>query len=120
MGFRLISVDAVTGLQKNPVMANRIAAEKQTRIRRALVEGSSMRSITRMENCGINTVKRVVVAAGKACIDYHDQHVREVPAQVVQCDEIWALWKATFLAVMPIDPHGLTSLGIVSSVNGSV
>ena len=29
-------------------------------------------------------------APSKACIDYHDQHVREVPAQVVQCDEIWA------------------------------
>ncbi len=49
-----------------------------------------MRSITRIENCGINTVERLVVAAGKAGMDYHDQHVREVPAQLVQCDEIWA------------------------------
>ena len=71
-------------------MANRIASDKQIRILKALVEGASMRSITRMEECGINTVKRVVVAAGKACIDYHDQHVRDVPVQVVQCDEIWA------------------------------
>ena len=23
-------------------------------------------------------------------MEYHDQHVRDVPAQVVQCDEIWA------------------------------
>ena len=49
-----------------------------------------MRSITRIEQCGINTVKRLVVEAGKACMEYHDRHVREVPAQVVQCDEIWA------------------------------
>ena len=71
-------------------MVNRITQDKQIRILNMLVEGSSMRSITRIENCGINTVKRLVVTAGKACIDYHDQHVREVPAQVVQCDEIWA------------------------------
>ena len=71
-------------------MVNRISPDKQIRILNMLVEGASMRSITRIENCGINTVKRLVVTAGKACIDYHDQHVREVPAQVVQCDEIWA------------------------------
>ena len=71
-------------------MANRISPDKQIRILNMLVEGTSMRSITRIENCGINTVKRLVAAAGKACIDYHDEHVREVSAQVVQCDEIWA------------------------------
>lgn len=49
-----------------------------------------MRSITRIEDCSINTVMRLVVEAGKACIEYHNQHVRDVPAQVVQCDEIWA------------------------------
>ena len=71
-------------------MVNRISPDKQIRILNMLVEGASMRSITRIENCGINTVKCVVVAAGKACIAYHDMHVRDVPAQVVQCDEIWA------------------------------
>ena len=71
-------------------MANRIAPDKQIRILNMLVEGSSMRSITRIEQCGINTVKRLVVEAGKACMEYHDRHVRGVPAQVVQCDEIWA------------------------------
>ena len=66
-------------------MVNRIAADKQIRILNMLVEGASMRSITRIENCGINTVKRVVVAAGKACIDYHDQNVRKVAAERIQC-----------------------------------
>ena len=71
-------------------MANRIAPDKQARILNMLVEGASMRSITRIEGCGINTVKRLVVAAGKACMEYHNEHVRDVQAQVVQCDEIWA------------------------------
>ncbi len=85
-----IMLDIVAVLQYNPGMANRISPDKQARILNMLVEGSSMRSITRIEQCGINTVKRLVVEAGKACMEYHDQHVREVPAQVVQCDEIWA------------------------------
>lgn len=49
-----------------------------------------MRSITRIEGCGINTVKRLVVTAGQACMAYHDAQVRNVTAQVVQCDEIWS------------------------------
>ena len=71
-------------------MANRIAPDKQARILHMLVEGASMRSITRIERCGINTVKRLVEDAGQACMDYHDQHVQDVPAKVIQCDEIWA------------------------------
>ena len=55
-----------------------------------LVEGSSMRSITRIERCSINTVTRLVEAAGEACREFHDQNVRDVPAQLVQSDEIWA------------------------------
>ncbi len=70
-------------------MVYRVSAEKQTRILNMLVEGSSMRAITRIEDCGINTVKRLQIAAGEACEKHHDQHVRDVPAQVVQCDEIW-------------------------------
>lgn len=70
-------------------MPNTASAEKQARILKLLVEGNSMRSITRIEDCGINTVKRLQVAAGKACTEFHDRHVRDVPVQVVQCDETW-------------------------------
>ena len=83
-------LDNLPDVQYNSGMVNRIAADKQARILNMLVEGSSMRSITRIEGCGINTVKRLVVEAGKACMAYHDQHVRDVPAELVQCDEIWA------------------------------
>ena len=75
-------------------MVNRISPDKQARILNMLVEGASMRSITRIEECGINTLKRLVVEAGKVCMEYHNQHVRDVQAQVVQCDEIWAFLHA--------------------------
>ena len=49
-----------------------------------------MRSITRVEQCGINTVTRLMEYAGEACLEFHKAHVRGVPARRVQCDEIWA------------------------------
>lgn len=49
-----------------------------------------MRSISRITGVSINTVTKLLVDAGQACAAYHDEAVREVPAQRVQCDEIWS------------------------------
>ena len=55
-----------------------------------LCEGSSMRSISRVADVSINTVTKLLVDAGKACADFHDEKVRDVKARRVQCDEIWS------------------------------
>ena len=55
-----------------------------------LVEGSSMRSISRTVGVSINTVTKLLVEAGEACAEYHDKAVREVKSSRVQCDEIWS------------------------------
>jgi len=55
-----------------------------------LVEGMSMRSISRVVGVSINTVTKLLVEAGEACADYHDKTVRDVEARKVQCDEIWS------------------------------
>jgi IS1 family transposase/lambda repressor-like predicted transcriptional regulator len=55
-----------------------------------LVEGSSMRSISRVADVSINTVTKLLVEAGEACFALHDETVREVSASRVQCDEIWS------------------------------
>ena len=64
----------------------------QTRITilNMLVEGSSMRSISRITGVSINTVTKLLEDAGKACAAYHDANVRTVKARNVQCDEIWS------------------------------
>ena len=49
-----------------------------------------MRSASRVVGASITTVGKLVVSAGQACNEYHDQHVVNVPAQRVQCDETWA------------------------------
>lgn len=49
-----------------------------------------MRSVSRIADVSINTVTKLLVDAGTACAKYHDEHVREVKAARVQCDEIWS------------------------------
>jgi len=55
-----------------------------------LCEGSSMRSISRVADVSINTVTKLLVDAGETCMALHDELVRDVKAQRVQCDEIWS------------------------------
>jgi IS1 family transposase len=68
---------------------NRLSTVKRVQIVKALVEGNSLRSITRMVGVSINTVTKLLVDLGAACEAFHDTHVRNVPAKRVQCDEIW-------------------------------
>jgi IS1 family transposase len=69
---------------------NKIDTAKRVQILSMLCEGSSMRSITRVGDVSLNTVTKLLIDAGKACAAYHDEHVRNVKATRVQCNEIWA------------------------------
>ena len=63
---------------------------KREQILSLLVEGSSMRTIARVVDVSFNTVNKLLVEAGRACDAFHDEHVRNVHASRVQCDEIWS------------------------------
>lgn len=69
---------------------NKLPHHKRAMILSLLVEGSSMRSISRTVGVSINTVTKLLVDAGEACAAYHDDTVQEVHARRVQCDEIWS------------------------------
>lgn len=69
---------------------NKLPTHKRVMILNMLVEGMSMRSISRTVGVSINTVSKLLVEAGEACAAYHDETVRNVNAQRVQCDEIWS------------------------------
>ena len=69
---------------------NKLPLEKRVQILTMLVEGSSMRSVSRVCEVSINTVTKLLVDAGTACAEYHDQRARNVAAKAIQCDEIWA------------------------------
>lgn len=69
---------------------NKLSLEKRTQIINLLVEGSSMRATSRITGTSINTVSKLLVDVGRACITFHDKMVRDIEAKKVQCDEIWS------------------------------
>ena len=69
---------------------NKLPTEKRAKILGMLVEGMSMRAVSRLEEVSINTVTKLMIDAGEACAAYHDATVRNVTASRVQCDEIWS------------------------------
>ena len=69
---------------------NKLPDAKRLQILSMLVEGSSMRSISRVADVSINTVASLLKQAGEACLAHHDATVRGVKSKRVQCDEIWA------------------------------
>jgi IS1 family transposase len=73
---------------------NKLANAKRTQILAMLCEGSSMRSISRVADVSINTVSKMLVEAGEACMILHDETVRNVKASRIQCDEIWSFCHA--------------------------
>ncbi|HEX2554540.1 MAG TPA: IS1 family transposase [Microvirga sp.] len=89
---------------------NKLPLAKRVQILSMLVEGSSLRSISRVCDVSINTVTKLLVDAGTACALHHDKAVRGVKARRVQCDEIWsfcyAKQKNVPLAKAPVDGAG--------------
>lgn len=68
----------------------KLAPKARAQILHLLCEGQSIRSVARVTGASKNTITKLLVDAGKACMAYHDQHVRDVKAQRVQVDEIWS------------------------------
>lgn len=69
---------------------NNLSLAKRVQIISMLVEGSSLRSTSRVCDVSINTVTKHLVDVGRACEKFHDEKVRKVAARNVQCDEIWS------------------------------
>lgn len=69
---------------------NKLDTKTRVQILSMLVEGSSMRSVSRVVGVSINTVSKLLVEAGQVCGAYHSRTVQNVPAKRVQCDEIWS------------------------------
>lgn len=69
---------------------NSTTRDDQIRIVAALVEGNSIRSTSRMTGIARNTITKLLVDLGTACMKFNDEHVRNVRVRRLQCDEIWA------------------------------
>jgi IS1 family transposase len=69
---------------------NKLPLAKRAQILGLLVEGNSLRATSRLADCSINTVTKLLVDVGTACAAYQDKTLRKLPCKRVQCDEIWA------------------------------
>jgi len=87
---------------------NKLPLAKRVLILNMLVEGSSLRSISRVADVSINTVTKLLGDAGEACLSLHDDLVRDVKASKIQCDEIWSFVgaKQNNVATAKGEPHG--------------
>ena len=56
----------------------------------ALLEGYSLRSKARMTSVAINTVMKLLVDLGRACLDYQRETLVNLPCKRLQVDEIWS------------------------------
>ena len=57
---------------------NRLPLSKRVQIISLLTEGNSMRATSRLVDCCINAVAKLLEDVGAACLDYQDQALRDV------------------------------------------
>lgn len=69
---------------------NKLSRTKRTQILHMLVEGMSLRGVSRVAGCSINTVTKLLVDAGTMCASFQNALIRDLEVQRIQCDEIWS------------------------------
>jgi IS1 family transposase len=69
---------------------NRLTKEVRATILHLLCEGQSIRAVTRLTGASKNTVAKLLVSVGRACAEYQDNALRNLPCKRVQVDEIWS------------------------------
>jgi IS1 family transposase len=68
---------------------NKLPLAKRVAVISALVEGNSVRATARMTDVSKPTILKLLADIGTACAAFHNEHVRNIRAQRIQCDEIW-------------------------------
>ena len=91
---------------------NVLPIEKRTQIINLLVEGNSMRATSRIADCSINTVTKLLIDVGAACSEYQDKAMRNLTCKRIQCDEIWAFCYCKEKNVAP-EQEGILGFGDV-------
>lgn len=77
------------------MIMNKLSVEDKTQMISALVEGNSIRATCRMTGHSKGAVLKLLAEVGTACMEFHDERVRNVRSRRVQCDEIWSFCYAT-------------------------
>jgi IS1 family transposase len=91
---------------------NKLSRAERGAIIRALIEGNSIRSVSRMTGAARNTITTLLVQLGSACAAYQDRTLRNLRSTRIECDEIWSFCYAKAKNV-PEDHRGEFGYGDV-------
>lgn len=80
---------------------NRLSTAERAEIVSAMMEGCSMRAISRMTGRSKNTIVKLLEDLGTACADYMDKHLSNLNCKRIQMDEIWSFCYAKSKNVTP-------------------
>ena len=72
------------------VSMNRLNNADRAKVIRCLVEGNSIRSTVRMTGIAKNTVAKLLVDIGAACLEFQDRTLVNLNCKRIQADEIWS------------------------------
>jgi IS1 family transposase len=70
-------------------MANVLSTPKRVQIVAALIEGMSVRATARMVDVSKDTVAKLSLELGEACMRHMDETLRDLPCKRLQVDEVW-------------------------------
>jgi IS1 family transposase len=80
---------------------NRLDAETQCHVVASLVEGNGIRATVRLTGAAKNTVTKLLVDLGAACLKYQDEVFHNLPSKQIQVDECLAFCDAKAKKVTP-------------------
>ncbi len=80
---------------------NQLDTATRVQIVSALVEGNSIRSVSRMVDVSRNTINKLLLELGAACSEYMNKYLVNLTCERVQCDEIWSFIGAKAKNVTP-------------------
>ena len=69
---------------------NTLPIQTKSQIIALLVEGNSLRATTRITGISRTTILKLLVEVGQVCQEFHNNTVKSIKAERVQCDEIWS------------------------------
>jgi IS1 family transposase len=91
---------------------NKLTQQKRSQVVSALVEGNSIRATVRMTGVSKNTIAKLLLELGEACVKYLDKALVNLNCKHVQCDEIWSFCYAKEKNV-PLELRGKFGYGDV-------
>jgi len=68
---------------------NRLKPERKALIAQLVAEGLTLRGVLRATGHHLVTVLRVLNEVGENCQRLHDENMRDLGVEAVQCDELW-------------------------------